>query len=454
MKGYVPTPAALADHMVERLFRDRAPKAGDRMLYPGSGECPFGAAVERICDARGWSYPEGHAVELNATHIESAKARGLQHVTVHEADFLALTKQALGSFDFVVGNPPYVGIDKLSEEERQRYRGRFSSASGRMDLYFLFFEQSLKLLKEGGMLSFITPEKWTYVESAAPLRRLLSRFHIEEIEHVREDAFENRTTYPAITTVRKASPSTTRVTLRNGTTYTTTLSTAGASWASLLRGAEQMGLNTGGVLGDAVVRISAGVATGRDQIFVIDASDVPAKLSSKWLRPTVSGRELGTVDLESPPRRLVCPYADNGNLHSEDELGSYRDWAASHRSELEARFCVSKNGKPWYSWHETPPMEDILRHKILFKDVASEPYFWIDRKGDIVPRHSVYYAVPKRGVNIEELAAYLNSETARQWMEAHCHRAANGFFRLQSRVLKKMPIPKSLQVEGQVALAL
>ena len=454
MKGYVQTPADLANHIVERLFRDKVPKVGDRILYPGAGNCPFGAAVERICEAHGWPYPEGHAVEVTPEHIEDAKARGLQHVTYHKADFLSLCTQTLGAFDYVVGNPPYAGIEKLSDDEKERYRACFSSAAGRMDLYFLFFERGVELLKKGGLLSFVTPEKWTYVESAAPLRRLLGNVHIEEIEHIRENVFEKHITYPAITTVRNVPPSMTNVTLRNGDTYTTTLPASGESWAARLRGATQMDIDTGGVLGDAVIRISAGVATGRDRIFVIDADDVPDTISQQWLRPTVSGRELGTVDLASPPKRFLCPYTDNGCLYPEDELGSYRDWAASHRTELEARFCVAKNSKAWYSWHETPPMEDILRPKILFKDVASEPHFWIDWKGDIVPRHSVYYAIPKRGVDIEELAEYLNSETARLWMEAHCHRAANGYLRLQSRVLKKMPIPKRLHVEGQFSLVL
>ena len=454
MKGYVPTPSDLADRIVERLFRDQVPVEGDRILYPGSGACPFGAAVERICEAHGWPCPEGHAVEQNPRHIENAKARELQHVTYHEADFLSLCPQTLGPFDYVVGNPPYAGIEKLSDDEKDRYRAHFSSASGRMDLYFLFFEQGLNLLKAGGLLAFVTPEKWTYVESAAPLRRLLGSVHIEEIEHIREDAFEKRITYPAITTIRKSSPSTTKVTLRDGETYTTTLPASGASWAAQLRGATQLDMDTGGVLGDAVIRISAGVATGRDQIFVIDRDDVPDTLSQQWLRPTVSGRELGTVDLASPPKRFVCPYTDTGSLYPEDELGSYRDWAASHRAALEARFCVAKNGKAWYSWHETPPMEDILRPKILFKDVASKPHFWIDWNGDIVPRHSVYYAIPKRGVGIKDLSAYLNSEPARLWMEAHCPRAANGYLRLQSRVLKKLPIPERLHVEGQYTLAL
>jgi hypothetical protein len=323
-----------------------------------------------------------------------------------------------------------------------------------MDLYFLFFEHSLNLLKKGGILSFVTPEKWTYVESATPLRRLLSKFHIEEIEHVRADAFEERITYPAITTIRKAAPSATNVKLRNGDAYTTKLPATGESWAARLRGAERTDVNTSDVLGNAVIRISAGVATGRDRLFVMDRADVPDDISQRWLRPTVSGRELGSVDLSSPPKRFLCPYADNGNLYAEDELGAYRDWAEQHRSELESRFCVSKNGKAWYSWHENPPMRDILQPKILFKDVASKPHFWVDRIGDIVPRHSVYYAVPKRGVDIKELAEYLNSKTARMWMKANCQRAANGYIRLQSRVLEKMPIPESLHVEGQVTLAL
>lgn len=286
------------------------------------------------------------------------------------------------------------------------------------------------------------------------MRRLLGQHYIEHIEHVPEDAFEGYITYPAITTIQKDAPSATVVTLRSGKTYETSLPATGESWAARLRGGESSRVETGGVLSDAMVRISAGVATGRDRLFVMDKRQVPEDIDLKWVRPTVGGRELGGVDLTSPPNRFVCPYADNGQLYPENELGAYGRWAAQHREELESRFCVSKNGKPWYSWHENPPMTDILRPKILFKDVASEPKFWVDDEGDIVPRHSVYYGVPKRGVDLFQLADYLNSKPARMWMEKHCQRAANGYIRLQSRVLKKMPIPTALQVEGQVSMAL
>lgn len=454
MKGHVPTPNHLAGRIVDRLFRDQPPKKGDRILYPGSGDAPFAAVVERLCMEKGWPVPEGHGVEVNPKHVRKAKSRGLSHTRFYEADFLDLGKDDLGTFDFVVGNPPYVAVDGLSEAEKERYRAKFLSASGRMDLYFLFFEQSLNLLRENGRLAFITPEKWTYVESASPLRGMLGSYHIEAIEHVAEDAFGGLVTYPAITVIRKAPAANTDVTLRNGETYTTKLPATGESWAAPLRGPDQPELDTSGVLADAVVRISAGVATGRDRLFVMEKDRVPENLTPKWVHPTVSGRDLGSINLSAPPKRFICPYTENGQLHPENELGAYREWATQHRDELETRFCVSQGGKPWYSWHETPPMTDLLRPKILFKDVASEPRFWMDTTGEIIPRHSVYYAVPKQGVDIKELTDYLNSKTARNWMERHCQRAANGFIRLQSRVLKKLPIPDTLHVEGQIALAL
>jgi len=73
-----------------------------------------------------------------------------------------------------------------------------------------------------------------------------------------------------------------------------------------------------------------------------------------------------------------------------------------------------------------------------------KPHFWIDHTGEFVPRHSVYYIVPKNEEDLEFLCEYLNSEEARSWLEGHCQRAANGFIRLQSSVLKHLPIPKSI----------
>jgi adenine-specific DNA-methyltransferase len=63
---------------------------------------------------------------------------------------------------------------------------------------------------------FITPEKYLYVDSAGPLRRLLACHHVEAIDLVPEDTFGELVTYPTITCVRNAPAGKTRVTRRDG----------------------------------------------------------------------------------------------------------------------------------------------------------------------------------------------------------------------------------------------
>ena len=84
---------------------------------------------------------------------------------------------------------------------------------------------------------------------------------------------------------------------------------------------------------------------------------------------------------------------------------------------------------------------DILQPKVVWRDIDDEPTFWTESDGNVVPKHSVYYAVPKAGVSIDDLVEYLNSPAVRVWIEAHAQKAHNGYYRLQSGVLTELPVP-------------
>jgi SAM-dependent methyltransferase len=425
VEGHVSTPDGLAERMVRRLFERRPPTASDRILYPGCGAAPFPAAVERVCGDEGWPLPDGVGVEADPGRLAEARARDLAHVDLRRGDFLAPDGLDVSPVDFVVGNPPYVPIEGLNEDEKERYRAAFDAAVGRFDLSLLFFERSLALLRENGRLVFVTPEKFEYVATAEPLRRLLTAAdtHVERIEHLDEDTFGGHVAFPCVTTVQRGESG----------------PTDGSSRAPSVRGHDSG--ETGATLGDVTVRISPGMATGADSVFVSARESVPPQLSPDWTRPTVSGRQLTANDGPRSDEVLICPYRDDGTLPPEDELGAFGEWAELHRSRLEERSCVTDGGKPWYAWHETPPMDDLLRPKIVFKDIAEEPRFRAEREGDVVPRHSVYYPVPEVDVPFDDLLAYLNGPDARMWMRANCQKAANGFLRLQSRVLRDLPVP-------------
>jgi hypothetical protein len=310
MKGHVPTPDPLADHIVSRLFDGAEPDEGDRVLYPGVGEGPFVAAVERYCDANNLPVPDGVGIEIDSDRADTTReTRDIQAV---EANFLGDAGAQLGEFEYVVGNPPYVPIEGIDEDEKERYRREFDTAIDRFDLYLLFFERALSLLADDGRLVFITPEKYEYVSTGRPLRDLLVEHDVELIEHVDEDSFSGYITFPTITVVENGSyGGETRIMRRNGTEAVVDLPRDGSSWASTVREGEAPTVDSTLTLGDITERVSCGVATGADRLFVQEKNEVPPQLRDDWTFPTLSGKKLKLNDGPDSDIVFICPYQED-----------------------------------------------------------------------------------------------------------------------------------------------
>jgi hypothetical protein len=282
-----------------------------------------------------------------------------------------------------------------------------------------------------------------YVESARPLRALLAKKWVEEVRFVDERTFGGLVTYPTITTlVNTDATQRTTVIHRDRTASSTIVSADDASWLPRANGEI---LSNGELrLRDICLRVSCGVATGADGVFVRRTKEIERELLP-FAYPTVAGRELtpGTSGF-SVQHSMLIPYSRKGQLLGESALGALKSYLESpaRRARLMRRICVRR--KPWYAFHETPPFPLILQPKILCKDIAARPQFWISTERNLVPRHSVYYMIPKDAEIIEALCEYLNSATAEKWLISRCQRAANGFIRLQSHVLKQLPLPAHL----------
>ena len=78
-------------------------------------------------------------------------------------------------FDIVFGNPPYVNIYKISSNkgEVDYYKKNYISAFKKFDLYVLFLEKGLKLLKENGVLGYIIPSNFLNQPYGFKIRKLL-----------------------------------------------------------------------------------------------------------------------------------------------------------------------------------------------------------------------------------------------------------------------------------------
>jgi hypothetical protein len=87
------------------------------------------------------------------------------------------------------------------------------------------------------------------------------------------------------------------------------------------------------------------------------------------------------------------------------------------------------------------------------RDVANSNRFAVDR-GAFLPLHSVYYVPPKSGVDVDFLAAVLNSSVAGFLVRLFSPVVKDGFNRYRQQFLLTLPVPlASAKQVGEIAEA-
>ena len=182
-RGAFFTPEPLARYVTDWAVRGVA----DKVLEPSCGEAAFLlAAVDRLTalrDAeRSTTPPHLDGVELHEASAEAA--RGLLadagvSASVRVGDFF--TVDPTGSYDAVIGNPPYVRYQDFSGESRTRSREAALRAgvpvSNLASSWAAFTIHSALFLRKGGRMGLVLPAELLSVNYAAPIRRfLLERF--------------------------------------------------------------------------------------------------------------------------------------------------------------------------------------------------------------------------------------------------------------------------------------
>lgn len=121
---------------------------------------------------------------------------------------------ATGSFDAVIGNPPYVKLQNFVKVHADmaawlvsNASGYESTSTGNFDLYLPFIEKGLALLNGGGRMGYIAPNLWPTLEYGEGLRGLIHKGrHLEKWLDFRSfQVFEEATVYTAIQIFSKAS---------------------------------------------------------------------------------------------------------------------------------------------------------------------------------------------------------------------------------------------------------
>ena len=246
-----------------------------------------------------------------------------------------------GGFDCVIGNPPYVRIQAMKEWaplEVEIYKELFDAAkSGNYDIYVVFIEQGLKLLKPNGQLGFICPHKFFNSKYGETVRAIIARGkHLSQVvDFGAHQVFEGATTYTCLLFLNKSEISECRITKVDDLMAWRTAGTAteglvessavtAAEWNFVVgRGAALFAklLAMPHKLGD-VADIFVGLQTSADDVYIMDfvaKTDRTLRLKSKslaeeWtfekdlLHPIVSGTDIGTYGPLPSRQYILSPY--------------------------------------------------------------------------------------------------------------------------------------------------
>jgi len=299
-----------------------------------------------------------------------------------------------GEFDVVVGNPPYIRIQTLPRDEADYYRDHFTSASGSFDIYVLFLEKGIELLKPGGRLGFICSSKFLKSQYGAGIVKLIKKNCTVEniVDLSAQTVFAEATTYPAIVILRKESSDghLHYVSVPPGITdspITSALDIEGLPaiitdqgaitrrmWPPFTTGDTLWGKLTAKTvtLGYLADNVFVGLQTSADKAYILEKLDDAERglirvrsqingkvhaLESELLKPLLSGHDIKRYGIPMPQKVLLFPYCIKDGkadlILAEDFSTSFPkcwEYLLRHRSMLEDREHGKMRNDKWYAY--------------------------------------------------------------------------------------------------------
>ena len=373
-----------------------------------------------------------------------------------------------GGFDIVIGNPPYVSIGNMPADYKTALKNAFPEvASGRADLYVYFFQKGLNLLREGGRLSYVTPNKFLISDYGSELRKSLLEFEVEAILDFGNLPVFDAVISPCITILSKKDSTgktyvaTERVMKKNFKHKSTDeFRESIANFSSDVRSLfsilpEQFLSQDAWVLADSGMistlgklnsqdntltsllgdMILAGIKTGRNEVFIIKqekVNEIGISLDSPYLKKYLRGSEIDRYSINWDGEYILL--INRGyDLESDPEIRKYLE---SNKGTLVKRSTVGA-----HEWHELQQPQERYQNffekgKIIFPDMAPYPQFAYDSEGFFIDMTA--FCIPSGD---KWVLPILNSKVMQFYIQIYSPRLESGSYRFKKTYISDFPIP-------------
>lgn len=401
-----------------------------------------------------------------------------------------------GGFNAVVGNPPYVRIQALAayapeqlkyfQSPEAPYR---SSRAFNFDVYMLFIERAIDLLRPDGVVAFVVPSRLASSMAATELRGLLGQRELlrEVVSFGVQQVFPGRSTYVCLLTLSAATPDP-HVTIEHVDDLEAWLT--GVPGRRHQRDATEFGAppwafatseHAAPIL-DAlktrftttlteVADIFVGVQTSADKVFYIkngtvadgvvsfiDKNGDEQTVEQAITRPALVDRKLAPFLTDPEPDALaIFPYEIEVGQRAQvmtaerlqDEFPLAWAYLNHFKDELAppARSVSPVTPDTWYRYGRSQSLTKLDGDKIIVRVLAKDPQYCFDSKNLLTPGGGdggPYYLIrPKAdsGVDPHYLIALLSYPAIEQIVTSGGRAFRGGYYVHRKAFLKDVPVP-------------
>lgn len=397
-------------------------------------------------------------------------------------------------FDVIVGNPPYMtteGMKKSTPMELPLYKKKYRSAYKQFDKYVVFIERALSLVKEGGWVGYIVPNKFMKVGACTKLRKLIAdkRCLHALTSFGASQVFSDKSNYTCLLILKNSIHDTFRYSevgslakwrIADKSTLSvdskSIATTGAATWALMPDKQEELfhkiwskSLPLGKVVGEE--NIFNGIQTSANSIFIFEPTaedhscytfekdgkewQVEKEATKPYFRTPREGDGLSTYRTFRPNSRVIFPYT---KVHGRLELIPLTEMQESHphlygylmayKDELVRRDIKPEPAteEEWYRYGRHQSLEACnLPRKIIVGVLSTGDKYAIDSHGTFISSGGTagycVVALPEGSpYSIYYLQAILNSKHVEWLSSLYGEVFRGGYIARGTKVLKQPPI--------------
>jgi len=385
-------------------------------------------------------------------------------------------------FDIVIGNPPYIQLQKAYDAKRKYadlyINEGYATFDRRGDIYCLFYERGVELLRPNGILAYITSNKWMRAGYGEKLRDYFTT-HTNPLLLIDlgPGVFESATVDTNILLLQRA-PNQNRLRAFTYTDRTQSLrdalQTHAAPMPPLTKDAWFIGGDAehrlkqkieriGKPLREWGVKIYRGILTGLNEAFIIDTAtrqrildackdDAERQRTEAIIKPILRGRDIKRYTYEWKGLWVILIPAGwtnkyRGQEPAEDFIRRNMPSLMSHLSRFEAKARARDDqGDYWWELRPCAYYPEFEKEKVVYSEIVREPQFHYDTEQFFVEATAFLMT----GSQTKYLCALLNSKPVAFFFKRYYAGGGLGEegYRYKKAFLENLPIP-TLTPENQ-----